>query len=84
MEAQGPHAAPHVLGGLVGNRWDECDEALALAIDSIAWPESVTKKVERPFGILLRTICVFAVDDLRLLRVQLQLTFRKPLFQRLT
>src|SRR4029453_12779788 len=72
------------LRGLFNDRWEEDSETFAFAINSLSGSECITKKVKRPFGILLRTICVLAVNDLGLLRVQLQLAFRKPLFQRLT
>jgi hypothetical protein len=79
MQSPAPHAAPHFLGGLVTDCREKCNETFALAINSPSWPECITKKVERPFGILPRTICVLAVNDLGLLRVQLQPAFRKPL-----
>ncbi len=71
MQSPAPHTAPHFLGGLLANRWNECDEALALAIDSLSWTKCVPKKVERSLGMFPRPIGVLAVNNLGLLRVQL-------------
>jgi transposase len=47
-------------------------------------PESKAEKVEGPFWVIPRAICIFAIYNLGLLRMQLQQTLRKPRFKCLT
>jgi hypothetical protein len=83
MQAPPAHASTHSYAGGLADRWDEADKALAVAVLRQSRPEREAEKVEGPNRIGSGAIGIFAVNDLGLLRVQLQTALRKPLFQRL-
>src|SRR6202171_3468404 len=62
MQSPTAHAESHAVAGLFADRWDEPDKALAVMIPRHSRPERVAEKIERPFWIFPRTICIFAID----------------------
>lgn len=61
----------------------------ARAIDALAtiyrcsWAKGIAQEVESLLRVVAAPICIFAVHDLRLVRMQFQLARGKPPFQRL-
>ena len=78
MHAPPSYAESYSLGGLLTHRWEEVNKALAGMVDRQSRPESKAEKVEGPFWVIPRAICIFAIYNLGLLRMQLQQTLRKP------
>ena len=70
------------LGGLVADRRTEVDEVFAPAVLRSAWAKGVAQKIEAGAGVLQTPIVVFAVDDLGLLRMELQSALGKTPLQR--
>ena len=83
MQSPTSHALPHSLGGLTAHRRKKAYEAFAVAVLRRPRPERLAEKVEAALRVFPGTICIIAVNDLGLLRVQLQSALRKPLLQRL-
>src|SRR3954449_8666158 len=83
MQAPPAHASTHSYTGGLADRWNEADKAFAVTVLRQSRPECEAEKVEGPNRVLSSAIGIFAVNDLGLLRVQLQTAFRKPLLQRL-
>jgi len=83
MQTPAADTLPHSLGGLLADRRQKADKPYPIPVSRRSWPKRIAEKVKRPLGIATGTICVPAVDDLGLLRIELKPTFRKPLFQRL-
>src|SRR5450755_4400353 len=84
MQTPGAHASSHFDGSFLADRRYEADEVRTSTVDRQSRPESVTEKIERPFREGPLTVCVFAVDDLGLVRMQSQPALRQPLFKRQT
>ena len=71
MHSPTAHAEPHLLASLITDGWDKCDEALSVAVARQSWPECVAEKVERLLRVVPGAICILAIHDLGLLRMQL-------------
>src|SRR6266478_8095157 len=84
MQSPTSHALSHSRGGLLAHRRKKADEAFAIAVSSRSPPKRIVEKVEAALRVVPGAICIIAINDLGLLRVQLQSALRKPLLQRLT
>jgi len=84
MQPPTTHCSAHRLGRLVANRRGEADEQLPGPVHRAPGPKRIAQEVEALLWIAVAPVAVLAVDDLRLLRMQLQLAHRKPRFQHLT
>jgi hypothetical protein len=71
MHSPTAHAEPHPLASRFTDRWDKCDEAFSVMVARQSWPECIAEKVERPRRVLSGPICIHAIHDLGLLRMQL-------------
>ena len=84
MQLPAAYVFAHRLGRFVADRRRETDEQLSQRDSSICRGWNVKpRKSKRWLRIAVRWVGVFAVHNLRLLRMQFQLTHRKPRFQRL-
>jgi len=84
MQSPTSHALSHSLGGLIAHRRKKAYEAFAVAPLRRPRPECIAEKVEAALRVFPGTICIIAINDFGLLRLQLQSALRKPLLQRLT
>src|SRR5215471_3054690 len=73
MEPPPPHRLPHFGRGPIAHRRAEVDEALAPSILRPSGTEGVSEKVKFLIGIRTTPVVILAVDDFRLVRMQLQL-----------
>ena len=71
MHSPTAYAEPHPLASLFTDRWDKCDEAFSVVVARQSWPECVAEKVELLLRVLPEPICILAINDLGLLRMQL-------------
>ena len=78
------HNLAHRLGRFVANRRRETDEQIASAIHRLPGSKRKSQKIESLLWMTVQPVCILAVDNLRLLRVQFQFAHRKPGFQRLS
>jgi hypothetical protein len=83
MQLPATHVFAHRLGRFVADRRGETDEQLSSAIHRLSGSKRKAQKIEALLRITVRSVRVFAVHNLRLLRMQFQLTRRKSRFQRL-
>lgn len=81
-QAPGPDRPADRLSRLVADRRTEVDEQLTPPILRPPWAKRVAQKVKGGDRIGLTSIPVFAVDDLRLLRVELKSAVDETLLQR--
>src|SRR6516225_2666071 len=83
MQSPTSHAQSHSLGSLITYRREKAYEAPAVAVLCRSRPERKAEEIEAAFRVFPGTICIIAVNDFGLLRVQLKPALRKPLLQRL-
>jgi hypothetical protein len=84
MQSPTSHAQSHSLGSLITHRREKAYEAPAVAGLRRSRPKRKAEEIEAAFRVFPGTICISAINDFGLLRVQLQSALRKPLLQRLT
>jgi hypothetical protein len=85
MQSPTSHALSHSLGGgLVAHRRKKAYEALAVAPLRRPRPERMAEEIEAALRVFPEAISIMAINDLGLLRVQLQSAPRKPVLHRLT
>ena len=82
MQGPAANSLSHSLGGLLADRRQKADEVFSITVDRRSWPECVAQKVESSSWTVTSAISILAVDDSGLLRMQYELTFRKPPLQR--
>jgi hypothetical protein len=83
MQSPTSYAQSHSLGSLTTHRREKAYEAPAEAVLGRSRPKRIAKEIEAAFQVFPGAICIIAINDLGLLRVQLQSALRKSLLQRL-
>src|SRR5215471_7472302 len=73
-----PHRLPHLGRGPIAHRRAEVDEVLAPSILRPSRTKGVSKKVKFLIRIPTTPVIILAVDDFRLVRMQLQLATFQP------
>ena len=71
MQSPTSHALPHSLGGLTAHRRKKAYEAFAVAVLRRPRPERLAEKVEAALRVVSGAICIMAINDPGLLRMQL-------------
>src|SRR5713226_7186806 len=74
MDSPAPHFLPHLLRCLVAHRWSEVDEKLPPTILRPARAKRIPQEIELLVGVPSPAVIVLAVDDFRLLRMDLKPT----------
>ncbi len=74
--------APDRFEGLVADRGTERDADSTLPSSRQPRPKRIAEEVELPVRIVSAPVIIFAVDDLRLIRMKRQPTFSEPLLER--
>src|SRR6516164_8658744 len=67
-----PHRLPHFRRGLIAHCRAEVDEALAPSILRPSWTKRISEKIKFLMRIRTAPVVILAIDDFRLVRMQLQ------------
>ena len=81
MEFPAPNSLANLFGSLVAHCREETGKELTTLASRLPGPERKSQKIEISFVVIIRTPIVFAMNNLRFLRMQIQATLRQPLFR---